>query len=45
MTDINYDTGELTAEEGAGSIVMVSLLPVGGPTGVFFYHDEVAPFV
>uniref|UniRef100_A0ACD5V368 Uncharacterized protein n=1 Tax=Avena sativa TaxID=4498 RepID=A0ACD5V368_AVESA len=45
MTDINYDTGELTAEEGAGSIVMVALLPVGGPTGVFFYRNDVAPVV
>ncbi|KAF7002594.1 hypothetical protein CFC21_018066 [Triticum aestivum] len=45
MTDINYDTGELTAEEGAGSIVMVALLPAGGPTGVFFYRSEVSPFV
>ncbi|XP_037481707.1 salutaridine reductase-like [Triticum dicoccoides] len=45
MTDINYNTGELTAEEGAGSIVMVALLPAGGPTGVFFYRSEVSPFV
>jgi (+)-neomenthol dehydrogenase len=45
MTDINYDTGELTAEDGAGSIVTVTLLPMGGPTGVFFYRNEVAPFV
>uniref|UniRef100_A0ACD5UTZ4 Uncharacterized protein n=1 Tax=Avena sativa TaxID=4498 RepID=A0ACD5UTZ4_AVESA len=45
MTDINYDTGELTAEEGASSIVMVALLPVAGPTGVFFYRNEVAPVV
>ncbi|KAM0860997.1 hypothetical protein ACQ4PT_046176 [Festuca glaucescens] len=45
MTDINYDTGELTAEEGASSIVMVALLPVGGPTGVFFYRNQVAPVV
>uniref|UniRef100_A0ACD5UD73 Uncharacterized protein n=1 Tax=Avena sativa TaxID=4498 RepID=A0ACD5UD73_AVESA len=45
ITDINYDTGELTAEEGAGSIVMVALLPVGGPTGVFLYRNDVAPVV
>lgn len=45
MTDINYDTGELTAEEGASSIIMVALMPVGGPTGVFFYRNEVAPVV
>uniref|UniRef100_A0ACD5UDP4 Uncharacterized protein n=1 Tax=Avena sativa TaxID=4498 RepID=A0ACD5UDP4_AVESA len=45
MTDINYATGELVAEEGGGSIVMVALLPVGGPTGVFFYRNDVAPVV
>lgn len=43
MTDINYHSGELTAEEGAGSIVMVALLPAGGPTSVFFYRYDVAP--
>jgi (+)-neomenthol dehydrogenase len=44
-TDINFDTGEYTAEEGASSIVSVALLPEKGPTGVFFYRDEKVPFV
>jgi (+)-neomenthol dehydrogenase len=41
MTDINYDNRELSAEDGAGSIVTEALLPVGGPTGVFFYCNKV----
>uniref|UniRef100_A0A0D9ZNG7 Uncharacterized protein n=1 Tax=Oryza glumipatula TaxID=40148 RepID=A0A0D9ZNG7_9ORYZ len=32
MADINYHAGELTAEEGASSIVMVAISPAGGPT-------------
>ncbi|WVZ86517.1 hypothetical protein U9M48_033279 [Paspalum notatum var. saurae] len=44
-TDINFDTGEYTAEEGASCIVSVALLPEGGPTGVFFFCREESPFV
>ncbi|RLM66581.1 (+)-neomenthol dehydrogenase-like [Panicum miliaceum] len=44
-TDINFDTGEYTAEDGASCIVSVALLPEGGPTGVFFFRTEEAPFV
>ena len=44
-TDINFDTGEYTAEDGASCIVAVALLPEGGPTGVFFFRTEEAPFV
>ncbi|KAL6651105.1 hypothetical protein ACP70R_010030 [Stipagrostis hirtigluma subsp. patula] len=44
-TDINFDTGEFTAEEGASCIVAVALWPEGGPTGVFFYCTEEASFV
>jgi (+)-neomenthol dehydrogenase len=40
MADINYHAGELTAEEGASSIVMVAISPAGGPTGLFFYHNR-----
>ncbi|XP_062185131.1 (+)-neomenthol dehydrogenase-like [Phragmites australis] len=44
-TDINFDTGEYTAEEGASCIVAVALLPEGGPTGAFFSRTEGASFV
>ncbi|XP_008669098.2 salutaridine reductase [Zea mays] len=44
-TDINFDTGEYTAEDGASCIVAVALLPEGGPTGVFFFRREEVPFV
>jgi (+)-neomenthol dehydrogenase len=44
-TDINFDTGEYTAENGASCVVSVALLPEGGPTGVFFFRTEEAPFV
>ncbi|OEL31094.1 (+)-neomenthol dehydrogenase [Dichanthelium oligosanthes] len=44
-TDINLDTGEYTADDGASCIVTVALLPEGGPTGVFFFRAEEAPFV
>lgn len=44
-TDINFDTGEYTAEDGAGCIVAVALLTEGGPTGVFFFRTEESPFV
>jgi (+)-neomenthol dehydrogenase len=39
-TDINFDTGEYTSEEGASSIVSVALLSEKGPTGVFFLRGE-----
>ncbi|CAL5026266.1 unnamed protein product [Urochloa decumbens] len=44
-TDINFDTGIYTAEDGASCIVGVALLLEGGPTGVFFFRTEEAPFV
>ncbi|GJN26903.1 hypothetical protein PR202_gb14870 [Eleusine coracana subsp. coracana] len=44
-TDINFDTGEYTAEEGASSIVTVAFLPKEGPTGAFFYRNENVSFV
>ncbi|GJN02237.1 hypothetical protein PR202_ga19568 [Eleusine coracana subsp. coracana] len=44
-TDINFDTGEYTAEEGASSIVTVALLTKEGPTGAFFYRNENVSFV
>lgn len=43
-TDINNNTGTLTVEEGAEGPVKLSLLPDDGPTGLFFFRNEVAPF-
>lgn len=43
-TDINYNTGELTVEEGAESPVRLALLPNGGPSGLFFFRKEDTPF-
>ncbi|XP_020260468.1 salutaridine reductase-like [Asparagus officinalis] len=43
-TDINYNTGILTAEEGAKGPVMLALLPDGGPSGLFYDQSEIVPF-
>lgn len=43
-TDLNYHTGYLTVDEGGESVVRVALLPNGGPSGLFFSQNEVAPF-
>ncbi|KAL3618659.1 hypothetical protein CASFOL_037478 [Castilleja foliolosa] len=43
-TDGNYNTGGLTVEEGADSLVRLALLPDDGPSGLFFYRHEVASF-
>ncbi|KAG9144925.1 hypothetical protein Leryth_026355 [Lithospermum erythrorhizon] len=43
-TDLNCNTGPLTAEEGAESPVWLSLLPTGGPSGFFFSRKLVSPF-
>lgn len=43
-TDLNYNTGYFTVDEGAQSIVRLALLPNGGPSGLFFSRNEVAPF-
>ncbi|XVE77088.1 hypothetical protein DITRI_Ditri13aG0034000 [Diplodiscus trichospermus] len=39
-TDMNFNTGHLTAEEGAASPVKLALLPNGGPSGLFFVQGE-----
>ncbi|KAL3649539.1 (+)-neomenthol dehydrogenase [Castilleja foliolosa] len=44
-TDINYNTGLLTVEEGAESPVRLALLPDNGPTGLFFVRKEVSSFL
>ncbi|KAK9107491.1 hypothetical protein Syun_023502 [Stephania yunnanensis] len=43
-TDINFNIGLLTAEEGAESIVRLALLPDDSPTGLFFRNKEVSVF-
>ncbi|MBA0871354.1 hypothetical protein Goshw_024545 [Gossypium schwendimanii] len=41
-TDINLNTGIITAEEGAVTPVNLALLPKGGPSGLFFVKGEPA---
>ncbi|XP_043691015.1 salutaridine reductase-like isoform X2 [Telopea speciosissima] len=43
-TDINYNTGYLTVEEGAEGPVKLALLPDDGPSGLFFAQKEVSNF-
>ena len=43
-TDINWNTGTMSVEEGARGPVMLALLPDGGPTGCYFDRTEVAEF-
>ncbi|XP_075670621.1 short-chain dehydrogenase/reductase 1-like isoform X1 [Castanea sativa] len=43
-TDINHNTGYLTIDEGAESAVKLVLLPNNGPSGLFFYRNEVTNF-
>ncbi|KAK8718349.1 hypothetical protein V6N13_045585 [Hibiscus sabdariffa] len=43
-TDINYNTGLLSVEEGAESGVRLALLPDNGPTGHFFVRVEQSEF-
>ncbi|XP_056174326.1 (+)-neomenthol dehydrogenase-like [Syzygium oleosum] len=43
-TDINFNTGILSVEEGAESPVKLALLPNGGPSGCFFVRKEESEF-
>lgn len=43
-TDINFNTGTLTVEEGAESAVKIALLPHGGPSGLFYYRGELTSY-
>ncbi|GMI69645.1 short-chain dehydrogenase/reductase 1 [Hibiscus trionum] len=43
-TDINYNTGILTVEEGAESGVRLALFPNNGPSGHFFVRMEPSEF-
>ncbi|XP_075670806.1 (+)-neomenthol dehydrogenase-like [Castanea sativa] len=43
-TDLNHNTGYLTTDEGAESVVKLALLPNDGPSGLFFSRNEVTTF-
>ncbi|KAI8569423.1 hypothetical protein RHMOL_Rhmol02G0277900 [Rhododendron molle] len=43
-TDINYNTGIYTVEQGAKGPVMLALLPHGGPSGLFYSQTKVSTF-
>lgn len=43
-TDINYNRGILSVEEGGESPVRLALLPDGGPSGRFFVRKEESEF-
>ncbi|KAL5796235.1 hypothetical protein ACOSQ2_001055 [Xanthoceras sorbifolium] len=43
-TDLNFNTGFLTVEEGAESAVRLALLPNGGPSGLFFCRKDESSF-
>ncbi|KAF5733019.1 (+)-neomenthol dehydrogenase-like isoform X1 [Tripterygium wilfordii] len=43
-TDINYNTGFLSVEEGAENPVRLALLPDDGPSGLFFNQKEEVAF-
>ncbi|KAK1559480.1 hypothetical protein Q3G72_014988 [Acer saccharum] len=43
-TDLNFNKGELTVEEGAKGPVMLALAPDGGPSGLFFDQMELSTF-
>lgn len=43
-TEINFNTGILTVEEGAASPVKLALVPNGHPSGLFFDRTNVSNF-
>ncbi|XP_073145485.1 (+)-neomenthol dehydrogenase-like [Henckelia pumila] len=43
-TEMNFNTGIFTTEEGAEGPVMLALLPDDGPSGLFFVRKEVSSF-
>ncbi|XP_073112582.1 salutaridine reductase-like isoform X1 [Elaeis guineensis] len=43
-TDINYNTGILTTEEGAKGPVMLALLPKGSSSGLFYDQTKISTF-
>ena len=43
-TDINFNHGVLTVEEGAKGPVMLALLPADGPTSLFFDQMKISTY-
>ncbi|XP_054784010.1 (+)-neomenthol dehydrogenase-like [Prosopis cineraria] len=43
-TDMNRNSGILSVEDGAASVVRLALLPNGSPSGLFFARHEVSSF-
>lgn len=43
-TDINWNSGVISPEEGAIGPVMLVLLPNGGPSGCYFHQINMAEF-
>ncbi|KAK6285617.1 hypothetical protein POUND7_011796 [Theobroma cacao] len=43
-TDLSFNTGKLTVEEGAATPVKLALWPNGGPSGLFFMEGEPASY-
>ncbi|KAG5014111.1 hypothetical protein GLYMA_09G262800v4 [Glycine max] len=43
-TDINKNTGILTVDQGAASVVKLALLPDGSPSGLFYIRQELSNF-
>ncbi|KAJ1392615.1 Short-chain dehydrogenase/reductase SDR [Sesbania bispinosa] len=43
-TDINRNTGSLSVENAAASVVRLALLPNGSPSGYFFANQDVSSF-
>ncbi|KAE8709405.1 (+)-neomenthol dehydrogenase [Hibiscus syriacus] len=43
-TDLNYNAGILSVEEGAEGPVRAALLPNGGPSGLFFVRKDESEF-
>ncbi|XP_076960379.1 short-chain dehydrogenase/reductase 1-like isoform X2 [Bidens hawaiensis] len=44
ITDMTFQTGAITVEEGAKGPVLAALLPDNGPSGLYFHETHIAPF-
>ncbi|KAI5428762.1 (+)-neomenthol dehydrogenase [Lathyrus oleraceus] len=43
-TDINRNTGMLSVDQGAASVVRLALLPHGSPSGLFYIREQMSNF-
>ncbi|XP_068316041.1 (+)-neomenthol dehydrogenase-like isoform X3 [Pyrus communis] len=43
-TDLTFNAGFLTIDEGAENVAWLALLPSGGPTGLYFIKKEITPY-